>query len=174
MNSPYKMKGKSPMMKALIGNQGNLNAGLKAAIEASPAKNTNAERAARLNKLASKYSNDPSFRAAQVKYNQAAIGDERDKKISQRSPAKNKIVDTIKKAYDLTMPKGLKKINKKIVSAVTGGKGKAKTKAKKMMATKKLKKVSPKGEYTTKENPVSRPDNKYEREGDKQYSKQKK
>ena len=33
---PFKMKGKSPMMKALIGDQGNLNAGLRSAIEASP------------------------------------------------------------------------------------------------------------------------------------------
>ena len=121
MNSPYKMKGKSPMMKALIGKQGNLPTGLKNKILASP--------------------------------------------------AKNKVVDTIKKVYKETMPKVLQDVNKKIVSAVTGGKGKAKTKAKKMMATKKLKKVSPKGEYTTKENPVSRPDNKYEREGDKQFNK---
>ena len=121
MNSPYKMKGKSPMMKALIGKQGNLPTELKNKILASP--------------------------------------------------AKNKVVDTIKKVYKETMPKVLQDVNKKIVSAVTGGKGKAKTKAKKMMATKKLKKVSPKGEYTTKENPVSRPDNKYEREGDKQFNK---
>ena len=36
--SPFKMKPKSPLMKALIGNQKNLNEGLKAAILASPAK----------------------------------------------------------------------------------------------------------------------------------------
>ena len=36
MYTPFKMKGKSPMMKALIGNQGNLNAGLRASIEATP------------------------------------------------------------------------------------------------------------------------------------------
>tara|TARA_R100001509_G_scaffold160166_1_gene127578 strand:- start:185 stop:943 length:759 start_codon:yes stop_codon:yes gene_type:complete len=36
--SPFKMKPKSPLMKALIGNQKNLNEGLKAAIQASPAK----------------------------------------------------------------------------------------------------------------------------------------
>tara|TARA_R110000803_G_C11862223_1_gene307308 strand:+ start:25 stop:741 length:717 start_codon:yes stop_codon:yes gene_type:complete len=36
MYTPFKMKGKSPMMKALIGNQGNLNAGLRASIEAAP------------------------------------------------------------------------------------------------------------------------------------------
>ena len=35
---PFKMKAKSPMLKALIGNQGNLNAGLRAAIEAAPTK----------------------------------------------------------------------------------------------------------------------------------------
>lgn len=34
---PFKMKGKSPMMKALIGDQKNLNDGLKAAIQNSPA-----------------------------------------------------------------------------------------------------------------------------------------
>ena len=34
---PFKMKGKSPMMKALIGDQKNLNDGLKAAIQDSPA-----------------------------------------------------------------------------------------------------------------------------------------
>jgi len=38
MYSPFKMKGKSPMMKALIGKQNNLPAELKAKIEASPAK----------------------------------------------------------------------------------------------------------------------------------------
>ena len=80
MNSPYKMKGKSPMMKALIGNQGNLNAGLKAAIEASP--------------------------------------------------AKNKVVDTLKKVYKETMPKVVQKVNKKIYDKVTGGKSKAKKKSK--------------------------------------------
>jgi|TARA_Y100000289_G_scaffold51564_1_gene52743 hypothetical protein len=36
--SPFKMKPKSPLMKALVGNQKNLNEGLKAAIMASPAK----------------------------------------------------------------------------------------------------------------------------------------
>ena len=40
MYTPFKMKGKSPMMKALIGKQGNLPAGLKAKILASPAKAT--------------------------------------------------------------------------------------------------------------------------------------
>jgi hypothetical protein len=35
---PFKMKAKSPMLKALIGNQGNLNAGLRSAIEAAPTK----------------------------------------------------------------------------------------------------------------------------------------
>ena len=38
MYSPFKMKGKSPMMKALIGKQKNLPEGLKAKILASPAK----------------------------------------------------------------------------------------------------------------------------------------
>ena len=38
MYSPFKMKGKSPMMKALIGKQGNLPAELQAKIKASPAK----------------------------------------------------------------------------------------------------------------------------------------
>ena len=38
MYSPFKMKGKSPMMKALIGKQNNLPAELKAKIEASPAR----------------------------------------------------------------------------------------------------------------------------------------
>jgi hypothetical protein len=33
-----KMKGKSPMMKSLVGNQKNLNEGLKAAIKAAPGK----------------------------------------------------------------------------------------------------------------------------------------
>jgi len=36
MYSPFKMKGKSPMMKALIGKQNNLPAELKAKIEAAP------------------------------------------------------------------------------------------------------------------------------------------
>ena len=36
-NGPFKMKGKSPMMKALIGKQGNLPQELKAKILASPA-----------------------------------------------------------------------------------------------------------------------------------------
>ena len=38
MNTPFKMKGKSPMMKALIGKQGNLPVELKNKILASPAK----------------------------------------------------------------------------------------------------------------------------------------
>ena len=38
MYTPFKMKGKSPMMKALVGKQNNLPAGLKAKIEASPAR----------------------------------------------------------------------------------------------------------------------------------------
>lgn len=37
MYTPFKMKGKSPMMKALVGKQNNLPAELKAKIEASPA-----------------------------------------------------------------------------------------------------------------------------------------
>jgi len=37
MYTPFKMKGKSPMMKALIGKQGNLPVELQAKIEASPA-----------------------------------------------------------------------------------------------------------------------------------------
>ena len=36
MYSPFKMKGKSPMMKALVGKQNNLPAELKAKIEAAP------------------------------------------------------------------------------------------------------------------------------------------
>ena len=86
----------------------------------------------------------------------------------------SKVKEAAKEIYEKTMPKVLQDANKKIYDKVTGGKGKTKTKAKKMMLTKELKKVSPKGEYTTKENPVSRPDNKYEREGDKYFSKQKK
>jgi hypothetical protein len=38
MNRPFKMYGKSPMMKKLIGKQNNLPEELKAKIEASPAK----------------------------------------------------------------------------------------------------------------------------------------
>tara|TARA_R110002020_G_C15704880_1_gene721319 strand:- start:288 stop:485 length:198 start_codon:yes stop_codon:yes gene_type:complete len=38
MGSPYMMKGKSPMMKKLIGNQKNLPEELKAKIKASPAR----------------------------------------------------------------------------------------------------------------------------------------
>jgi len=38
MKTPYKMHGKSPMMKALIGKQNNLPEELKAKIIASPAK----------------------------------------------------------------------------------------------------------------------------------------
>ena len=38
MNTPFKMYGKSPMMKALVGKQGNLPQELKAKILASPAK----------------------------------------------------------------------------------------------------------------------------------------
>ena len=37
MNTPFKMYGKSPMMKALVGKQGNLPQELKAKILASPA-----------------------------------------------------------------------------------------------------------------------------------------
>ena len=80
MNSPYKMKGKSPMMKALIGKQGNLPTELKNKILASP--------------------------------------------------AKNKVVDTLKKVYEGTMPKVVQKVNKKIYDKVTGKKSKAKKKSK--------------------------------------------
>ena len=38
MYTPFKMKGKSPMMKALVGKQNNLPAELKAKIQASPTK----------------------------------------------------------------------------------------------------------------------------------------
>jgi hypothetical protein len=100
------------------------------------------------------------------------------KSATHGSPMQGNFISNVKKAakkaYDLATPDGLKIINKKIYDKVTGGKGKANPKAKKMMLTKESKKVSQKGEYTTKENPVSRPDNKYEREGDKQYSEQKK
>ena len=41
----------------------------------SPMKMDNQAKADRLNSMADKYSNDPSFRAAQVKYNQAAVND---------------------------------------------------------------------------------------------------
>ena len=99
MNSPYKMKGKSPMMKALIGKQNRLPAELKAKILASP--------------------------------------------------AKNKVVDTLKKVYDLTMPKGLKKINKKIADTVKGGKGKAKTKTKAPVDSLKGKKTKTKTKKQT-------------------------
>ena len=40
MKTPFKLKGKSPMMKALIGKQNRLPAELKAKILASPAKAT--------------------------------------------------------------------------------------------------------------------------------------
>ena len=80
MNSPYKMKGKSPMMKALIGKQGNLPTELKNKILASP--------------------------------------------------AKNKVVDTLKKVYKATVPPVVQKANKKIYDKVTGGKSKTKKKSK--------------------------------------------
>ena len=153
MNSPYKMKGKSPMMKALIGKQNRLPAELKAKILASPAK---------------KYKSDAQRKAVHASKSESPA-----KMYGKKSPAKNKVVDTLKKVYKETMPKVLQDVNKKIVTAVTGKKSKGASKAAKKigMLTKKLKKVSPKGKYTTKENPVSRPDNKYEREGDKQFNK---
>ena len=56
------------------------------------------------------------------------------KSATHGSPMQGNFISNVKKAakkaYDLTMPKGLKKINKEIADAVTGGKGKAKKKSK--------------------------------------------
>ena len=62
---PFKMTGKSPLTKALVGKQGNLPTELKNKILASP--------------------------------------------------AKNKVVDTLKKVYEGTMPKVVQKVNKKLL-----------------------------------------------------------
>ena len=53
------------------------------------------------------------------------------KSAAHGSPMQNNFTSRVKKAakkaYDLTMPDGLKTINKKIVDFVTGGKGKTKS-----------------------------------------------
>ena len=67
-----------------------------------------------------------------------------------------KAIDAISKIAPIKMKKKSSKKMMGAVSAYAEKIGKSKTK---------------KGEYTTKENPVSRPDNKYEREGDKQFNK---
>ena len=86
----------------------------------------------------------------------------------------SKVKEAAKEIYEKTMPKVLQDANKKIYDKVTGKKSKAKSETSITPTKEPTKNSSPKGEYTTKENPVSRPDNKYEREGDKQYSEQKK
>ena len=98
------------------------------------------------------------------------------------SPMQGNFTSKVKKAakeiYEKTMPKVLQDANKKIYDKVTGKKSKAKSETSitptKEPTKEPTKNSSPKGEYTTKENPVSRPDNKYEREGDKYFGKQKK
>ena len=94
------------------------------------------------------------------------------------SPMQGNFTSKVKKAakeiYEKTMPKVLQDANKKIYDKVTGKKSKAKSETSITPTKEPTKNSSPKGEYTTKENPVSRPDNKYEREGDKYFSKQKK
>ena len=69
MNSPYKMYGKSPMMKALIGKQGNLPTELKNKILASPAK---------------KYKSDAQRKAVHASKSESPA-----KMYGKKSPAKN-------------------------------------------------------------------------------------
>jgi len=71
------------------------------------------------------------------------------KSATHGSPMQGNFISNVKKAakkaYDLATPDGLKIINKKIYDKVTGGKSKGASKAaKKVMLTKKFKKVSPK------------------------------
>ena len=66
---PFKMKGKSPMMKALVGKQGNLPEGLKAKILASPAK---------------KYKSDAQRKAVHASKSESPA-----KMYGKKSPAKN-------------------------------------------------------------------------------------
>ena len=73
MNSPYKMYGKSPMMKALIGKQGNLPTELKnkilASSDESPAK---------------KYKSDAQRKAVHASKSESPA-----KMYGKKSPAKN-------------------------------------------------------------------------------------
>jgi|TARA_B110000211_G_scaffold220153_1_gene266535 hypothetical protein len=66
---PFKMKGKSPMMKALVGKQENLPAELKAKILASPAK---------------KYKSDAQRKAVHASKSESPA-----KMYGKKSPAKN-------------------------------------------------------------------------------------
>ena len=74
MNTPFKMYGKSPMMKALVGKQGNLPQELKAKILASPAKKPTdrKEKIAKnieFNKVARKTGIIPNFKTTKEKEN---------------------------------------------------------------------------------------------------------
>tara|TARA_R100001377_G_scaffold58734_1_gene35266 strand:+ start:144 stop:461 length:318 start_codon:yes stop_codon:yes gene_type:complete len=97
MNTPYKMKGKSPMMKALIGKQGNLPVELKNKILASPAKGTyeNIKAGAKGAAQGAKYGIGAAYRYGKAAYNKSKEEDEKNNKKSpvkmygKKSPAKN-------------------------------------------------------------------------------------
>ena len=94
--APFKMKGKSPMMKALIGKQGNLPEGLKAKILASP------ESPAKMKKAPTKMKKESSM------------------KMMKKSPAKLDM-GTIKKVVNTKIkdiPKKVKKVVRKTAKKV--------------------------------------------------------
>ena len=163
MKTPFKLKGKSPMMKALIGKQNRLPAELKAKILASPAKATTKEvvvkggkagksRAQRdyaksLDKKASEaYMKDRSSRTGGTDF---ATADEKTKakyraKASKKSPTKLKKSPTKQKPRGKLSVKSkvidtAKKVTKKLYDSTTVGKVtnyiKKKKKAKKGAST---------------------------------------
>ena len=163
MATPFKMKGKSPIMKALIGKQNRLPAELKAKILASPAKATTKEvvvkggkagksRAQRdyaksLDKKASEaYMKDRSSRTGGTDF---ATADEKTKakyraKASKKSPTKLKKSPTKQKPRGKLSVKSkvidtAKKVTKKLYDSTTVGKVtnyiKKKKKAKKGAST---------------------------------------
>tara|TARA_R100000544_G_C2207907_1_gene50306 strand:- start:11 stop:853 length:843 start_codon:yes stop_codon:yes gene_type:complete len=96
MYSPFKMKGRSPMMKALIGKQNNLPEQLKAKILASPA------------------TMKKESMAPMKKESMAKMKKESSMKMMKKSPAKKKVVNT-----DADGNKTVSRVNRKGVTRKT-------------------------------------------------------
>mgnify|MGYP003649146146 FL=1 len=100
--SPFKMAGKSPLMKQLIGKQSTLPEGLQAAIKASPAK---------------KYGHSPAKQSDNEVKAQEAPKEFKGQKTMKSSPVKQvKVKDLPKKAVETgeKIVQGVKDIGKKI------------------------------------------------------------
>ena len=95
MKTPYKMYGKSPMMKKLIGKQNNLPEELKAKIKASPTKvDEKLSKKAKIVEMSKKHENSPGFK------------EYRDKVFGGKTTVKDKVSTTRKPAPTKNYKKG--------------------------------------------------------------------